>query len=111
MQDLIERVEKLERLVEIISRGKYQWESTFDAITAPVMIVSKDYVIERANIAFAEHCGLDITEVPGSTCHKLLAERDQPCAGCPMLNAIEDNGRCVSSLEHRARRKEFEASA
>ena len=47
---LAERVERLERLVQVISRGKYMWESTFDAITLPVQI---------------ERAGLPVSTPPG----------------------------------------------
>lgn len=111
VSELNARVEKLERLVEIISRGKYQWESTFDAITSPVMIVDLDYRIQRANIAFASHCGLDITEVPGKLCYQLFADREEPCMGCPMRKAVDDDDRRSSALGHRAKQREFEANA
>lgn len=106
-----DRVEKLERLVEIISKGKYQWESTFDAIASPVMIVTGDYIIERANYAFADHCRLDITEVAGRVCYELFAERDEPCEGCPLQYTIEANRQGSDILASRARRREFEASS
>ena len=108
---LPERVQKLERLLEIISRGKYQWESTFDAISAPVMIVTNDYIVERANMAFARHCGLDITEIPGRVCYEVFADRDEPCIGCPLQFAIEANRRGSDVLSYRAHHREFEANA
>jgi len=108
---LFERVEELERLIEVISRGKYQWESTFDAITSPVMIVSKDFIIERANVAFAEHCRMDIRDVPGSTCYKVFAGRDEPCMDCPMLNAIKGDDRKTAMLGNRVFKRDFEANA
>ncbi len=106
-----ERLEKLEKLVRVISRGKYQWEATFDAITAPVMIVSEGYVIERANLAFAHHCGVPITEVPGSTCYEIFAGRSAPCDGCPLTRAIDAHERVSAELAHRVRTREFEASS
>ena len=106
-----ERIEKLERLVEIISKGKYQWESTFDAIAAPVMIVTGDYIIERANYAFAQHCGLDITEVAGRVCYEAFAERDEPCENCPLQYALDANRQGSDVLSSRARKREFECSA
>jgi len=106
-----DRVEKLERLVEIISRGKYQWESTFDAIASPVMIVTGDYIIERANYAFADHCGLDITEISGRVCYEIFADRDEPCEGCPLQYTLEANRQGSDILSSRARRREFEASS
>ncbi len=111
VKKLEERVRELERLVEIISRGKYQWESTFDAITSPVQIVNKDFVVERANIAFAEHCGMDITHIPGKVCYVVLADRDAPCEGCPLMAALKGDARQSAVLGHRARQREFEASA
>lgn len=108
---LSDRVKKLERLVEIISKGKYQWESTFDAIASPVMIVTSDYIVERANYAFARHCKLDITEVAGRVCYEAFAKRDEPCLSCPLQYAIEANRQGSDVLGNRAHRREFEVSA
>lgn len=110
-EKLKRRVRELKRLVEIISRGKYQWESTFDAITSPVQIVTSDFVIERANIAFAEHCGMDITHIPGKVCYEVLANRNVPCEACPLAAALKKNARQSAILGQRARQREFEASA
>jgi len=117
-EDLLEKVkalrnraEKLEDLVEIISRGKYMWETTFDAITAPVQIVSSDYEIVRANLALAAVAGREITSVVGGRCYEVFAGRSDPCEGCPLKATLERDARERSTLKNKIGRLEFEASA
>ena len=64
-------VAELQDLFEVVSKGKQIWESTFDAIVDPVLIVSKDYRIERANRAAAESCGQEVCNLVGSSWHNL----------------------------------------
>jgi C4-dicarboxylate-specific signal transduction histidine kinase len=79
----------LERRVQIrtkqIRDAKVEWERTFDAIDEPIALQDR-FVIRRANIAYAREVGLPITEVPGKTCHKIMAGLDSPCTGCPLLS-------------------------
>lgn len=111
VRTLAERTQKLTELVEIISRGKYMWESTFDAITAPVQIVSSDYVILRANLKFAAVSGKDIAKMIGCKCYEAFAGRSSPCEGCPLSRAIEKDAQIVSTIDGEIANREFEASA
>ena len=77
-------IKELELLVETISRGKYMWESTFDAITDPVMIVSGDYIIKRANLAAAHAAKMDVRALIGKRCFENLVGSKEPCRGCPL---------------------------
>jgi two-component system NtrC family sensor kinase len=111
LNSLVERTKKLEDLIEIISRGKYIWESTFDAITAPVQIVSADYEIVRANLSLAAVGDQDIATVIGRRCYEVFAGRDKPCQGCPLTRALEYEARTTSNLGNKIGGHEFEASA
>lgn len=108
---LSQRAEKLEELIEVISRGKYMWESTFDAITSPVMIVSKEFEIKRANLAFADVAGKDITTIIGGRCYKIFGGRAEQCEGCPLLLSLEKDEQITSDLHHCIREHEFEVSS
>jgi two-component system NtrC family sensor kinase len=108
---LKERSKKLEELVEIISRGKYMWESTFDAITAPVQIVSKEFEIVRANLSLAGVGGKEITTIIGKKCYKAFAGRNSPCEGCPLSKALDSQARTESALRNRISKREFEVCA
>jgi len=111
VESLKERTQKLERLVEIISRGKYQWEATFDAITAPVQIITKDYRIERANTSLALFGGKNITEVVGNHCYEIFAGRKKICDGCPLKQTLEEDIPHSQELCHRVRERQFVAHA
>jgi len=78
------RVAELERLVEILSRGKYLWEKTFDAIVDPVLVVSEHYKIDRANLALAASSGQAVQTIIGKKCYEVFAHRTGPCPRCPM---------------------------
>ena len=75
------------------------WESTFDAITNPVMIVSNDYSILRANKAAAKGADIDVRGMIGQTCFETLAGRDDPCPGCPLHDTIESSKDRYFSLQ------------
>jgi len=110
-ESLKEKAQKLEKLVEIISRGKYQWEATFDAITVPVQIVSKDFRIERANTSFASFSGKNITDVVGSHCYEVFAGRKKVCDGCPLGQAVSNDSPQMQELSDRVRDRQFVAHA
>jgi|SRR5215831_3309578 len=74
---------KVQERTKQIRNAKVEWERTFDAIDEP-MALQDGFVIRRANIAYAKEVGLMITDVPGQTCHKIMAGLDIPCQGCPL---------------------------
>ena len=74
---------KIELRTRAVVHAKREWERTFDAIREPIAL-QDGFVIRRANLAYAEAAGVPITQVPGKTCHQLLAGRGSPCVGCPL---------------------------
>ncbi|HET9451349.1 MAG TPA: ATP-binding protein [Aggregicoccus sp.] len=78
--------EKVRERTAQIAQGKREWERTFDAIDEPIAL-QDGFVLRRVNLAYARRVGLPIQQVAGSTCHALLAGRDSPCPGCPLLGA------------------------
>ncbi|HVZ74238.1 MAG TPA: ATP-binding protein [Polyangia bacterium] len=91
----------------LVSVAKRQWERTFDAISEPLMIVDRDYVIKRANLALADELGMAIQRVVGQKCHevraasthKLIGSGAKPCTGCPVAEAQ----RCGTAAEGEVR--------
>ncbi|MBX7148628.1 PAS domain-containing protein [bacterium] len=93
------KIEELEELVQTISRGKYMWESTFDAITSPVIIVSDDYVIRRANRAAALSAHVDVRQMVGTKCYETLAGATKPCGHCPLRETLQTTRPALASLD------------
>lgn len=75
--------EKVEERTALLSRGKREWERTFDAISEPLALLD-GFTVRRANLAYAARAGVSIRALPGKTCHALLAGRSTPCPGCPL---------------------------
>lgn len=80
---------KLRELFDIVERGKFMWESTFDAIRDPVLIIGKDYKVSRANLAAAERSGRTIQELVGGTCYEVFAGRESVCPHCPLSETLK----------------------
>jgi len=109
--DAASRIKELEDLVTILSRGKYMWESTFDAITDPVSIISKDYTIERANLALAHVADCDIRNVIGKKCYEVFAGRESPCMGCPAKAAWSRHEAVLNRLDSTISNHHYEVHA
>jgi PAS domain S-box-containing protein len=73
-----------------ILTAKEEWETTFDAILDPVMLLDTDYRIVRANRATAEKLGLRPEELAGLTCYKHVHGTEKPHESCPHRKLIED---------------------
>ena len=59
-------------LFEQISRGKYEWEATFDAITDGILIFDKQGILRRVNEAGARFEGALTHELVGRKCCTLM---------------------------------------
>lgn len=74
------------RLHHSISRGKREWEETFDAISDPVAVIGSRGEVLRGNKALAREVGCDVTEVRGRDCHSLGL--CPPGPNCPVFEAL-----------------------
>ncbi len=73
----------------LIVRGKQEWERAIDAIEDPIAL-QRGFAIVRCNKALASQGNIPVREVPGKTCHELLAHRPTPCPGCPLTGALQE---------------------
>lgn len=108
---LVDRIHELERLTDLLSRGKYLWESTFDAIQDPVSIIDTEYRIQRANLALAARAKMDIRSVVGKRCYEVFAKRTAPCEGCPAAEALQKDWQVKGTLGHPLEGRDYEAFA
>jgi len=60
------------QMFEMISQGKFEWESTFDALNDGIFIFDHDGVLRRVNEAAAAFEGADIRGLIGRRCCTLL---------------------------------------
>ena len=80
-----------QKLAEIgVCTAKKQWEKTFDAMTDIVTIQDKEMHIVRANKAAHQLFQAKYGELQGSHCYKLFTGGSVPCAGCPLVETVQD---------------------
>ena len=70
--------------------AREEWERTFEAVTDPIMIVTREFTIARANKAMAEWIGVSREDAIGLTCFKKVHLCNAPIAGCPHKRLLED---------------------
>lgn len=71
-----------EQINEDVSRGKREWEQTFDAVPDLIAIIDSQRTITRVNRAMAERCGLEPRDMIGRTCHEVLHGQSFPALFC-----------------------------
>ncbi len=101
--------EQVEKRTQQVTAAKLAWE--FDAISDPVVLIGLDYVVERANRAAAERSYMQVWELPGQKCHRVIAGSDSVCEGCPMAQARRSNQESESLIKLPRRDVIYEVSA
>src|SRR3990167_4005593 len=102
---------KLRELLNIVEKAKYIWESTFDAILNPVMIVDRSYRIQRANVALAEAVHQNVKKLIGKNCYQVFAKRNSPCKGCPLPESWNTEKPIVSRVQKFSDEREYQAAS
>jgi len=72
------------------SQIRNEWESTFDAIPDPIMILDTHHRIVRLNVAMAKALEEDPQEIAGMTCYEVLHGSNAPIACCPHSQLLLD---------------------
>jgi len=88
------------RLMTQITRAKIEWERTFDAVATPLLLITADYDIRRANRAAASVNGMTPQELVGKRCHQIFRGLPEPCPGCPLPRLMESGEPVFLELEH-----------
>ncbi|MFZ5471632.1 MAG: response regulator, partial [Myxococcota bacterium] len=101
---------EVDRRTETVTRGKREWEDTFDAIRMPITIVGPDFSVVRANRACADLRGEDIRQIPGQKCYAALFARSEPCEPCA-IRKLDQEGGSSTQAEINALGRDFRAVA
>ncbi len=115
---LEQKVAELEKAVAIqaetekaLVQAKEEWERSFEAIGDIAMILSPDLRITRANRqAYVVLAGDTGRELVGKYCYEAFQEDGQPCAGCPVALARQDDAGHACEIEHKALGRIFQVS-
>src|SRR6185369_14956715 len=70
--------------------ARAEWEKTFEAVTDPIMVLTKDFSISRANKAMADWIGVSRRDAVGLTCFQHVHHCNEPIADCPNKRLLQD---------------------
>ncbi|MBN1756923.1 MAG: SpoIIE family protein phosphatase [Chitinispirillaceae bacterium] len=76
--------------VHLIYRSKIGLQDMFDGISDPLVVISSDFIVQRANRAYMELVNRSFPEIIGTKCHELLRGRTSPCKDCLLRKAISE---------------------
>lgn len=83
-KDITERKQAEKTLQEMLNR----WQTTFDAISDIVCVISKDFKIEAINSTGVASLGLSREEIVGRKCFELVHKTNSPIAVCPCQKTL-----------------------
>lgn len=113
-KDLLDRVSetvslsiaRLQRLDEAEAL-KMQWESTFNAISDPLILVNEAYEVLQSNTAFAQQSK---SSSKSAKCFEQLFARQSPCEGCVLGKKILVQDSQFRNYEVSSQKLSFESS-
>lgn len=91
-------------MLKAIGQASKEWRSTFDGISEPLTVIDRNYMVVKANKAFARLVDQDIKKLKGKRCYALLANRRQPCVSCPMGMSVQPQAGTRIQLQGKLKR-------
>jgi PAS domain S-box-containing protein len=92
--DITER----KRAQEALQVSARQWQTTFDAISDSVCLVSSEGIVLSCNKASADFLGKPVSEIIGCKCYDLLYQDQEPTEECLMNRVLATRARVESVL-------------
>src|SRR3990172_6174668 len=80
--------DSLSRLFDKVEMAKKEWETSFDAIKDPILILDREHHIIMANGAAARMFNKQREEILGRKCYTLAHGTNSPISNCPHVSTI-----------------------
>ncbi|HVN70631.1 MAG TPA: PAS domain S-box protein [Desulfomonilia bacterium] len=74
---------------EEIRNAAYDWQATFDSIKDQIMILDKEFRIDRVNAATADFFNLSPSGILNNHCYSLMHGEVRPIDGCPLAEMLK----------------------
>ena len=72
-----------------IKRSAHDWQVTFDSSADMIMQLDREMNVVKANKAVIDVLGLQLNEIIGKKCHKLVHGTDLPFSECPVTKSAK----------------------
>ena len=106
-----EGTQRLQQSERNLRQAAEEWRTTFDSITEPVSLLSKDFRILRVNKAYANFFNGKPQKLIGKTCYEVAHGTTEPVLGCPHRKAMENKKPASAELYNSDKETFWEVSA
>lgn len=87
--------------LHLIFKSKSEFQDMLDGITDPLVEISKNFTVKRANKAYTQFLNSSFEETIGKKCYHLLRHRNTPCKDCTLLETLSKQaGTSIERSEH-----------
>ena len=93
---------KLFKANNLIVEAKENWESIFNAVGHPTVVLYPDHVIIKANEAVVRASGKSEDQIIGRKCYEIFHKKDSTAYGCPRDKVLTDNQLAIRDMEMEA---------
>jgi len=100
----------LQAVNPILDQALNEWQTTFDAVMDPVLVLDTNLRIVRGNRAAFALLSVNGTAIEGKTCHQLFSGTDMPCKVCPVQTVAQHNKPHHQEVTHRYLGRTFTVS-
>ncbi len=90
------------RMEKNLIRGRKEWETIFDAIGQPAIILDPDHNIIEANKASLIASRMSKKELLGRKCYKIFHKSNEPPESCPMTKVLQSREVRTETMELEA---------
>ncbi len=87
-----------------------EWQSTFDAVPDPILILDNDLTVIRSNRAAGQLLSVNGSTLEGKKCHQLFSGSDTPCRFCRIRRSRIENAPHHQEITHRYLGRTFAVS-
>lgn len=94
-------VRERREIYEAVSRGKREWEQTFDSVPDLISIIDTQHTISRVNRSMADRCGLKPQELIGRKCYEVVHGLTKPPPFCAHVRMMQDGLEHAEELEEK----------
>ena len=74
--------------LHLIFKSKSEVQEMLDGVTDPLVEISKNFVVKRANKAYTQFLNSSFEEIIGQKCYHLLRGRKSPCTDCTLQETL-----------------------
>lgn len=87
--------------LHLIYRSKTDLQDMFDGISDPLVVITEDFIVKRANKAYTILIDKDFSEIIGSNCYQLLRSRTSPCKDCQLKLSMQSHtSKTIERTQH-----------